>query len=396
MQVTVQKIPGSKVVLEFSLEDQEVEQAIHKTYRRLARELRIPGFRPGKAPRFIVERYLGPGELRSRAIEDLAPELVSQAVKEYGLRTVGRASVEIVQQAPLKFKATVAVYPEVQLADYRSLNPEPPHIELDGPEVEAELQSIRDRRGQWQDLGEDRPAGHGDLVVLEVVQEGENAEPTEVQGVLGKDQLIDELEAAVLGHRRGETVEFRIEGQDQASAAYRATVKDVRAKVLPELDDQLALAEGYANLDELREALRQRLQQEADKQYQKELLDAVVEASQVEIPEALVDQEALIRLATLEGEFKRQGVSLDWLAAQSGTDVRGLLERMRPAAERDLRRFLVAEAIAKAEGLQPPEDEPLAAFIGRWLANHRRQASGAEDAGATENRIEAGAGLEGS
>lgn len=395
MEVTVQKIPGSKVVLEFSLEDQEVEQAIDKTYRRLVRELRIPGFRPGKAPRFIVERYLGPGELRTRAIEDLAPELVSQAIKEHGLRTVGRASVELVQQAPLKFKATLAVYPEVQLADYRALSLEPHRIEPDGPEVEAELQRIRERRGQWQDLGEDRPAGPDDLVVLEVVQEGENAEPTEVQGVLGKDQIIDELEAAVLGHRQGETVEFRIEGQHQAPAVYQATIKAVRAMVLPEMDDQLAQAEGYANLEQLREELRQRLQQEANKRYQRELLGAVAEASQVEIPEALVEQEALLRLATLEGELKRQGVSLEWFASQSGTDVRGLLERIRPVAEQDLRLLLVAEAIAKAEGLQPPEDEPLAAFIGRWLADQKRQPSEAEDASATEKCIEAGAGLEG-
>lgn len=152
MEVTIQKVPGSRVVLEFSLEEQEVETAVEKTYRRLVRSLRIPGFRPGKAPRFIVERYLGPGELRSRAIEDLAPELVSKAVEEHSLRTVGRASVEVLQQKPLRLKATVPVYPEVQLADYRSISLNPPHIERQGPEVEAELQSIRERRAEWRDL----------------------------------------------------------------------------------------------------------------------------------------------------------------------------------------------------------------------------------------------------
>jgi trigger factor len=397
VQVTVQKIPGSKVVLEFSLEDQEVDKAIDRTYRRLVRDLRIPGFRPGKAPRFVVERYLGPGELRSRAIEDLAPELVSRAVEEHGLRTVGRASVEVLQQKPLRLKATVPVYPEVQLPDYRTISLNPPRIDPHGPEVESRLQSIRERKAKWEDLAEDRPASQGDLVVLEVAQDLEGAQPTEVQGILGKDQLVDELEAAVLGHRVGEVVEFQLKGQDETLVTYRATLKAVKVMVLPEADAELAASEGYDSLDEFREALRQQLQKEADERYYRELLDAVADASQVEIPEALIEQEALVRIANLEGELKKQGLSAEWLAAQSGTDLRGLLERMRPAAERDLRRYIVAEAIAKAEGLQPPEGLSLTAFVGQWLAERKRQhpAEATDDQSETELQVVAGTESEG-
>lgn len=390
MEVTVQKIPGSQVVLEFSLEEPEVEQAIEKTYRRLVRQLRIPGFRPGKAPRFIVERYLGAAELRSRAIEDLAPELVSKAVEEHQLRTVGRASVEILQQKPARLKATVPVYPEVTLADYRGITLEPPAIEADGPEVEAELLRLRENKAQWIDLKENRPASSGDLVILEIVQDAEGAEPNEVQGVLGKDQLVDELEAAVIGHSVGDTVTFQLkpEREGEEATLYRATIKAIKVQELPPLDDELARSEGHESVQQLREAIRSRLQKEADERFARELLDAVVEASQVELPQVLIDQEALTRLASVEAELRRQGLSAEWLAAQSGTDLRGYLERLKPSAERDLKRYMVAEAIAQKEGLEVPQGEALAAFVARWLAEQRRKTT-AE--GSTDENVEAAA-----
>ncbi len=390
MEVTVQKIPGSQVVLEFSLEEPEVEQAIEKTYRRLVRQLRIPGFRPGKAPRFIVERYLGAAELRSRAIEDLAPELVSKAVEEHQLRTVGRASVEILQQKPARLKATVPVYPEVTLADYRGITLEPPAIEADGPEVEAELLRLRENKAQWIDLKENRPASSGDLVILEIVPHAEGAEPNEVQGVLGKDQLVDELEAAVIGHSVGDTVTFQLkpEKEGEEAALYRAAIKAIKVQELPPLDDELAKSEGHESVQQLREAIRSRLQKEADERFARELLDAVVEASQVELPQVLIDQEALTRLASVEAELRRQGLSAEWLAAQSGTDLRGYLERLKPSAERDLKRYMVAEAIAQKEGLEVPQGEALAAFVARWLAEQQRKTT-AE--GSTDESVEAAA-----
>ena len=279
MKVTVESLPDSQVLLTIDIDPERVESSIDDAYKRLAPRARIPGFRPGKAPRVLVERHYGREALLHEALDRLVPKVVSEAIEQEQLEIVDRPDLEIASLDPVVVKATVPVRPTVELGDYRSIRVEQAPIEVDPAKVDESLQSLRERYATIEPV--ERPVEDGDVIradVRAVAGERElvNEEDTELriteEGLAGLPGLREKL----IGLAAGAKETFEVPAPDDAEGdlagatfIYTIHVKDVKARILPDLDDEFAkeVGEGFPTLVALRERvegdLRSRLETEA-------------------------------------------------------------------------------------------------------------------------------------
>jgi trigger factor len=360
--LSVRREPGSTAVLEIEVPEDRVAKAVAQGVARVSQRARIPGFRPGRAPRPVVERYVGREAVYEEALERLLPEAYREAVRQAGLRPISRPTFEearIEEGKPLRVVARVEVEPEVKLADYRAL-----HLPFEEPrvgdeEVQRTLEALRARYAQL--LPKQGPAGRGDFVLVEVVEapEGERrfTRGRELMLEVGGAETPEALSALLEGRSPGDQVEW--EGE---AGVVRFSVVEVRLRELPALDDSFAqTASDHQTLEELREELRARLQAQARAQaraeYEDRVLKAVVEGSQVELPESLVHAEVHELLDDLAEQLRRRGLTWERYLQLVGKTAEQVHEELRPQAESRVRTRLVLEAVADAEGLQPSEEE---------------------------------------
>jgi trigger factor len=374
MKVTAQRLPESQVVLEIEVDPERVQQSLDKAYRRLAPRTRVPGFRPGKAPRAMVERYLGQGALLREALDHLVPEVYQEAAKEQGIEPIDTPDFEITSIEPVAFKATVPVRPTVDLGDYHAIRIEREPVEVTDEQVQENLEELRKRYVHWEPV--DRPVQAGDMLLADIVGTTEDGEEfvrqEEVEFKVEPDvpTIIPGLIEGILGMRAGETRDFDIDIPEDfhdkklagKKAHYRVTAHEVKEEKLPDLNDEFAqrVGEGFATLSLLRERVRSELQKQAaeaaHRRDQDRALDALVAQANVEFPPVLVDREVerLLREQTgpvtsaqdLERRLQRVGLSEEELRAQ-----------LRPEAEEKVRRSLVLTEFAERENIEvTPED----------------------------------------
>lgn len=360
--LSVRREPGSTAVLEIEVPEDRVARAVAQGVVKVSQRARIPGFRPGRAPRPVVERYVGRDAVYEEALERLLPEAYREAVRQSGIRPISRPRFEqaqIEEGKPLRVVARVEVEPEVKLGDYRELR-----IPFDEPrvgeeEVQRTLEALRARYAQL--LPKQGPSSAGDFVLVQVLQapEGERrfAQGRELMLEVGGGETPQTLSALLEGRSAGDEVEW--EGE---AGPVRFSVVEVRLRELPALDDAFAqTASDHQTLAELREDLRARLQARASAQaraeYEQRVLQAVVDASQVEVPESLVHAEVHSLLEDLEEELRRRGLSWDRYLQLVGKSAEQVHDEFRPQAESRVRTRLVLDAVAEAEGLQPSEEE---------------------------------------
>jgi trigger factor len=372
LSVFVERKPGWIVELTVEALPEELDRALGEAGRKLGARLRIPGFRPGKAPAGLVERAVGWEALRNAAAEELVPELYARAVEQEDLDPVGDPSVtlgKVERGQPVKFTAEVAVRPVVDLADYRSLRIDRPHTEIGDAEVASALEEVRRR---FSDLAEvSRPAQAGDVLRCTLVmRRGEEVlsggEERDLE--LDRERLVPGLVDALIGLTSGEERRFPLplpadyqqEELRGVTVEADAHILAIRERVLPSLDDALAQRDGSGEtLDEMRDRYRGQLVEAAahndEERFQSDVLKALRDRVTVDLPAAMVERELDRELASMEVRLAELGLRFDRYLEYTGASVEKLRAERRPAAADNVRLELALGALATAEQIEVDE-----------------------------------------
>jgi trigger factor len=373
---TVTELPESRVRVQAEVPAEEVERRVAQTAKRLGRDLRVPGFRAGKAPAPVILQRMGRDVVLDEAVRDSIATWYTAAIDAARVVPVGEPQLDLGdlpgQGEPLKFSIEIGVRPKAELGDYKGLEVGRREVDVADDAVAAELERLRERSARLDTV--DRPAASGDFVVMDYrgTLDGEpfaGGEGRDQMVELGSGRLVpgfeEQLEGAAAGEERTVTVTFpadypaaELAGNE---AQFAVTVKEVKAKELPELDDDLAAEAGFDTLDELREDIRARLAEvdsaQIEAEFREAALDSAVKAARVEIPDALVEARARELWDSMLHSLAHQGVSRDAYLRISGRDEGEIIEQSKPDAEQALRREAVLAAIIDAEGIEPSEDE---------------------------------------
>jgi len=357
-----------------------VDATYDRVLNRLASRAKIEGFRPGKAPRALVEARIGSAVLREEVVETMVPEVVRQALDEKSIDPIDNPDVEVLELErgrPARLKATISVMPEVTLADVTKLNVEPPdHThEVTDEMLERRLADLREPMAEITPV--EREVRTGDIAVIDIeveaggqVVESETRKSTEAE--VKEGVLLPELIAVLPGTFVGETREANVSFPESYSnpqlagkdATIRVTVRGVKEKVLPPLDDELvkSLTSGkQETVEAYKQAVREELEESAHAvekmDRESAVVKALVDASSVEVPEALVDRELTSELESLERSLNRQGMKLDRYFQYLGRSIDEWIAAQRPDAEARLKIDLVLAEYARREGLEPSEED---------------------------------------
>ncbi len=369
MQTQVEALPENKVRLEVEVPSADVKHAVEHAASDLAQSLRIPGFRKGHVPLPVLIARVGKDRVYAEAVETHIGGWFWNAAARTRIRPV--ASPEYGYDLPstdgqsFRFTATVPVQPLPELADWSEL--EVPVADTDVPAelLDAELERLRDAVAELVPV-EGRSAQEGDMLVVDVVsQEGEAQRDVAVE--LGSGRMVPELEQGLVGMSAGETKELSFAGDEEHARTLTATVKDIKEKVLPPLDDDLARsASEFETLAELRadleERLREQIEAESESAFRAATVDRLVEVSQADPSGPLVDARANELVRGLIRSLESRGISVDTYLQLAGQSPEELQERLREEARLSVARELVLEAAAEKLGLEISDDD-LDAFI---------------------------------
>ena len=383
LSIETERLPKSQVGVTIEVPAAVVDATYNRVLDRLASRAKIEGFRPGRAPRALIEARLGPAALREEVVETMVPEVVQQALTERSIDPIDNPDVEVLELErgkPARLKATVSVMPEVDLADASTLKVEAPdHThEVTDELLERRLDELREPMAEITPV--EREVRNGDIAVIDIeveadgkVVESETRKATEAE--VKEGVLLPELVEVLPGTFTDETREVRVDFPPDYSnpelagkrATIRLTVRGVKEKVLPPLDDELAksMTNGKQQTAEAyREAVRQELEKSAhaiEKMDREQMAaKALVDASSVEVPTSLVDRELTSELESLERTLGRQGLKLDKYLEYLGKSLDQWMEENRPNAEARLKTDLVLQEFARREGLEPADEEVLA------------------------------------
>ncbi len=378
LSVKTEPLPKSQVGMTIEVPAEMVDATYEKVLNRLASRSKLEGFRPGRAPRALVEARIGPAALREEVVEAIVPEVIRQALEEKSIDPIDNPDVEVVELErgrPAQLKATVTVMPAVTLADAASLNVTTPTVEVTDEMVERRMEDVREPMAEITPV--EREARAGDVVVIDVEVEADGAVvPSEsrsaMEAELREGTLLPELLAAIPGALVGETraaiVTFpddygepRLAGKE---ATIKVTVQGVKEKVLPALDDELAkqLSGGkQETVEAYRSSVREELEESAKALAQmareQAIVKALVEASAVDVPDTLVERELASHLDSLERSLSRQGLRLDRYLEYLGKTPEMWIAEERPEAEARLKVDLVLDEFARRNQIEPTDEE---------------------------------------
>jgi trigger factor len=373
LKVTVERIPDSQVLLNIEIDPERVESSLDQAYKRLAPRARIPGFRPGKAPRALVERHYGREALLHEALDRLVPVVVQEAIEAESIDLVDRPELEIASLDPVVVKATVPVRPTVELGDYRSLRVERQPVEVDPARVQETLENLRERYATFEPV--DRPIEDGDMIradIRAVVGDREEVNREDEEITVAEEQMtgLRGLYPKLLGLTAGttQTIEVPVPDDDDdpdlagQTITYTVTIKDVKARTLPELDDDFAqeVGESFATLAALRERiesdLRARLETEAEQKLEEEALTKLTEQATVEFPPQIVERE-IERMLIDQGVPGDDRRTFEKFLQRAGLSEEQLRVEFRPAAIERIRRSLVLSRLRELENLTVTPEE---------------------------------------
>jgi trigger factor len=377
MQITTTPAPKSTIVVEVEVPAERLTRAVDDATRALSRRTRVAGFRPGKAPRPVLERVLGPGAVLDEAVDRLIQSSYRDALIEKEILPLTNANVEIVQAEegkPLIFKATVPIRPEVRLGDYRNFNFRPEIEPTDDSRVDKVIEELRDQNASLSPV-EDRSAAKGDYAVIKyegtrdgAAFEGGSAERMPL--IIGEDRLIPGFEDELVGLRVGDTKGFDITfPADYAeellagqNAHFDVELRELREKILPDVDDDFARSMGdFRDLRHLRDEVRKRLERNAlDKArhtFSDRIIEYAVANATIDLPDVLVEQEVEVMHDEFRTSLARQGISDEAYTKVSGKTHEQLHDDFRPDAEKRVRVLLVLSNIAESEGMTVPDAE---------------------------------------
>ena len=376
VKVETERKPGSQVLLSVEVPVDQVSRSIDQAYSRLAPRVRIAGFRPGKAPRPMVEREIGWPTLRQEALDLLLPTAYDAALDEAGLDPIDVPRVEVEQfdrGQPMRFKATVSIKPEINLGDYTDIRVPRPQTEVTDKDVEETIERLRARFAELHDV--DRPVQAGDFLTVDthILKGGATLvgeSQTDAQLEVDKERLIPGLADGLAGQAVNETRDIRLTLPEDypkkdlagSEVIFRVTVKTIKERRLPPVDDELAKQVGRGQtLLELRQQIQNELQEAAhsadEQRFENDVLKALDDRMQVEVPEALIDREVNRRIRELETRLQDQGVKMDRYLEYTNTSLDVLRAEQRPQAVQKVRLELALETVAEREGLAVSDAE---------------------------------------
>ena len=371
MKASVEALEGNKVKLSVEVDEQEFESAVDAAFKKIAREVRIPGFRPGKAPRRVLESHIGTGAGRAQALNDALPEYYSEAVLANEVDVIAPPDIEIIEGAEsgtVKFDAVVEVRPVVTITGYGDLAIEIPTPAPSDDEIDAQLERFRNQYGDLEVV--ERAAETGDYVTIDIEgsQNGEVLEGLVASAYLyevGSAGIVPELDEQLAGASAGETRAFDAphpNGEEEDPLHFDVTVTEVKAKVLPELDDEFAVqASEFETMAAWRDDLIARMTEVRKAQSQmivrEKIGEALAELVTEELPEPLIAAEMNERLQDMAMRLQAQGLSLEQWLQFSGTDTEQFLDELKTTADRSARVDLALRAIALAESIAVLEED---------------------------------------
>ena len=381
LQTSSERLDKDRVKLRVEVPEDALRPAVDAVYRRWAREIKVPGFRKGKVPRQLIDARVGAETVREEAMRDALPDLYRDALRSEELEAIAPPEIEVIdfdQGTPLVFEATVDVRPEVRLPELSDVSVQAPSDEVTDADVAEQLELLKDRFAELETIG--REARRGDFALLDIkaYQHEETVEEAsaldylyEIGSRTGPSRLDEELE----GTRPGAILRFNDDvplGQgeevQQTELSFTVLVKEIKAKKLPELDDEFARTVGeFSNMAELEEDLRSRLlevkRRVAADQLRSLVLEKLIDGSEVEPPAKLVEMEFDHQLEHLQDELRRAGLSLGAYAREMQSTELELRQDLRARAARAVKAELVLDEVARRANIGLDDEE-----IGREIA----------------------------
>ncbi len=377
MSVQVEKLENNMAKLTVTVPAAEFNAAMKKVFNKRKGSFNIPGFRKGKTPMHMVEKVYGPEIFYEDAVNDLIPDAYDQAVKESGLDIVSRPDIAVTEfgkNKDLVFTAEVAVKPEITLGEYKGLKVQKDSVEVSDEEIEAELKKAQDQNSREVEI-EDRPVQEGDIITLNyagtvdgVPFDGGTAESQRLE--IGSHSFIDTFEDQLVGLNIGDEKDVEVTFPEEYHSAevagkpatFHVKILGIKEKQLPEIDDDFAQdTTEFDSLEEYKEDIKAKLtmgkEERAKSAMENDLLAQIVENSEMEIPEAMLETQIDRMVDEFRQRISYQGLTFEQYLQYSGQSMEALRESLRPDAEKRIQGSLVLEAIASAEGIEATDDD---------------------------------------
>jgi len=374
VKVTNEKIEDSQAFLSIEMEPAEVEESLEESYHRLVKKTDIPGFRKGKAPRAILERYLSKESLLEDALSNLLPKACDRAIKEQKLEAIVQPHMEVAQTDPVIFKVIVPLRPTVKLGDYHHIQVTPEPVEVSEDDVSAIIDRLRHQHAAWEPV--ERPVGFNDLVVLDIESSVEdkpfiNQKGAQYQVLQNHSFPVPGFAEQLLGMGRDEEKEFQLQFPPDypkgelvgKEAWFKVKVVEIKQEVLPELNDELAkeIDPNFKTLDSLREQvladLRLRAEEKARIDFEERVVEAVVDITEVEFPPVLVEMEVDRLLNQRLQRWQTGGGGLEEYLSRINKTEEEIREELRPLATKRTIWSLVLEEVTEAEKIKVSDSE---------------------------------------
>jgi trigger factor len=377
MSLQVEKLEKNMAKLTIEASAEEFESAMQKAYLKNKDKVNVQGFRKGKAPRAIIEKMYGASIFYEDAANELIPEAYEKAALESGLEIVSRPDIDVVQVEKGKtfiFTAEVALKPEVTLGSYKGIEVEKKEAVVTDDEIMAQIDKEREQNSRTISV-EDRTVQDGDIAIInfEGFVDGtpfEGGKGEDYSLTIGSHSFIDTFEDQLIGKAIGEEVEVNVTFPEEYQAKelagkpalFKVTVKELKVKELPELDDDFAQdVSEFDTLDEYKASIKATIKETKEKELktakENEIVDKIIEAATMDIPQPMVDSQVNQMAEDFAQRVKHQGLSIEQYFQFTGMNPQKFLESLKPQAVKRIQSRLVLEAVAKAENIEVSEEE---------------------------------------
>ncbi|MCI9079803.1 MAG: trigger factor [Lachnospiraceae bacterium] len=377
MSVQVEKLEKNMAKLVIEVPAQEFEKAVDEAYKKSRNKIAMPGFRKGKAPRKMIEKMYGSSVFYEDAANIIIPDAYENAAKESGLEIVSQPEIEVEQiekGTPFIFAATVAVKPEITLGEYKGIEIAKKTAEVTDEEVDSEISRVRENNSRMITV-DDRATQDGDTVIIDFdgYVDGEQFEGGKAEDyslVLGSHTFIDNFEEQLVGKNTGDSVEVHVTFPDMyqaeelrgKDAVFYVKINDIKVKELPDIDDEFAQdVSDFDTLEEYKEDLKKKLLENKEaaleREKEEEVIGAIIENSQMEIPDPMVDAQTRQMTQEFAQRLQAQGLSLEQYMQLTGFTSQKMVDELKPQALKRIQSRLVLEAVVAAENIQVPDED---------------------------------------
>ena len=384
MNVTKDSVTTTEITLTISMDADDEEPFLNRSYKRVASRVRIPGFRPGKAPRSVIENHLGREALVQEALEFMIPESLDKVLKDEDIKAFMEPQLEVIDMAPVSFKAVVPLEPIVDLGEFQSIRLQREAVEVTDEQVEHVLEDLRFEAAPWEPV--ERPLAFGDLVSMNVKWTIESDGVIYDHGIDFVPQVANNLpfpgfSVYLEGMTEGQTKEFTLPVPDDypqenyagKECRFNVEILAVKEKILPELDDEFAkgVREGFETLEALSDHVRQRLNDEGEaaetRRLEQSSLDELKKLAKIEASELVYQRELDLMYEERQRSLRNQRMDMEHYLSHVGQTEEELREQMKPQAEERLNTMLLLRKLADVENIDV-SDEDVDAEIGNLIS----------------------------